>query len=125
MICDILYKNLIGAKPQRVRFDKIDGFIGFYNGTRYLVLFGHEKYDAIYNRIRYLISQKSCITYVISHNYAKIKVDSYDSLPLGKTTTLHNIIILINSVFNRNQNNYYCNIFLETITTFFLIAQKC
>ena len=54
-----------------------------------------------------------------------IKVDSYDSLPLGKTTTLHNVIILINSVFNRNQNNYYCNIFLETITTFFLIAQKC
>ena len=54
-----------------------------------------------------------------------IKVDSYDSLPLGKTATLQNVIILINSVFNGNQNNYYCNIFLETITTFFLIAQKC
>ena len=27
----------------------------------------------------YLISAKSGITYIISHNYAKIKVDSYDS----------------------------------------------
>ena len=47
--------------------------------TIYLVLFGTEKYDSIYNRIRYLISAKSGITYIISHNYAKIKVDSYDS----------------------------------------------
>ena len=37
-----------------------------------------EKYDSIYNRIRYLISVKSGITCIISHNYAKIKVDSYD-----------------------------------------------
>ena len=37
-------------------FDKIDGFIEIYNGTRYLILFGSEKYDAIYNRIRYLIN---------------------------------------------------------------------
>ena len=40
----------------------------FNDGTSYLVLFGPEKYDAIYNRIRYLISQKGGITYVISHN---------------------------------------------------------
>ena len=45
----------------------------------------------IYNRIRYLISQKSGITYVISHNYARIKVDSIDFLPLEKTLALHNV----------------------------------
>ena len=39
-------------------------FIRVYDGTRYLVLFGPEKYDVIYNRIRYMISQKSVITYV-------------------------------------------------------------
>ena len=43
-------------------FDKVDGFITVYDGTRYLVLFGPEKNDAICNRIRYLISQKSGIT---------------------------------------------------------------
>ena len=51
--------------------------------------------------------------YVFSHNYARIKTDSYDSLSLEKTLTLHNVIILIKSVFNKNQNHYYYNIFLE------------
>ena len=49
-----------------------------------LVLFGSEIYDSIYNRIRYLISVKSDITYIISLNYAKIKVDSYNSLSIEK-----------------------------------------
>ena len=64
------------AKPLRIRFDKVDEFIRLYDGTRHFVLFGSEKYDFIYNIIRYLIRVKSGITYVISHNYAKIKVDS-------------------------------------------------
>ena len=81
--------------------------------TRYLVLFVSEKYDSIYDRIRYLISVKSCITYIISLNYATIKVHSYDSLPLEKTMTLHNVIKIVKSVWNKDKNNYYYNIFLE------------
>ena len=80
LIYKILYRTLIGPKSLRIRFNKIDGFIRVYDGTRYLVLFGPEKYDVIYNRIRYMISQKSGIIYVISHNYEGIKVDTYDSL---------------------------------------------
>ena len=38
----------------------------------------------MYNRVRYLVSLKSGITFTISHNYAKIKVDSYDLLSLEK-----------------------------------------
>ena len=53
-----------------------------YDGTRYLIfnilLFGSEKYESIYNRIRYLISQKIDIKYIFSLYFAKIKVDSYD-----------------------------------------------
>ena len=45
----------------------------FVNGGKYLALFGSEKYDFIYNRIRYLIGVKSGITYVISKNYEKSK----------------------------------------------------
>ena len=47
LIDDISYRALIVAKPLRIRFDEIDGFIRVDNGTRYLVLFGPEKYDAI------------------------------------------------------------------------------
>ena len=76
LVYDISFKTLIGAKPFRIRFDKVDGFIRVYDGTRYLVLLGSEKYDAIYNRIRYLISQESGNAYVFSHNYSKITIKS-------------------------------------------------
>ena len=31
------YKTLIGAKPLRIRFNDLDGFIRVSDGTRYLV----------------------------------------------------------------------------------------
>ena len=113
LVYNISYKSVIGAELLRIRFDKTDGFIRVYDGTRYLVLFKGEKYDFIYNKFRYLIGVKSGITYVISHNYAKVKVDSYDYLPLEKTMAFHNVIIHIMSVWNKDQNHYYYNIFLE------------
>ena len=75
------------------------------------MLFGPEKYYAIYKRIRCLTSQKSVITYVFSHNNAKIKVDSLDSLPLEKTLTSYDFIILIKSVFNKDKNSCYYHIY--------------
>ena len=51
MIYDISYKNVLGRKPLLIRFDKIDGFIKTYDGTRYLTLFGYEIYDAICNKV--------------------------------------------------------------------------
>ena len=47
MIYNILYKILIGAKPLRIRFDKVDGFLRVSNGARCLILFGAEKYGVI------------------------------------------------------------------------------
>ena len=44
---------------------------------------------------------------------SKIRTDSYSSLPIKKTLTFHNIMILIKSVFNENKNHYYYNRFLE------------
>ena len=81
LIYDISYKSLFVLKPLCFRFDTIDEFIRISDGTRYLTLFGSERNDAIYDRIRYLISPKGGITYFF-HYLAKIKVDSYDSLPI-------------------------------------------
>ena len=91
----------MGAKPLQIMFDKIDGFSKIYDGTRYLVLFRPERYNAIYDKIRYLISEKSGITYSINHNFARIRIDSYNFLPLEKTLTFHNFIIPIKSVVNK------------------------
>ena len=60
-------------------------------------------YDAIYNRIKYLISQKSGIKFFFPRNYAIIKIALCEVLPLEKTITLY-VIIFIKSVFNKNQN---------------------
>ena len=56
LVYNISYKTLTGAKPMLINFDKVDLFIRIYDVTRYLVLLGPGKYDAIYNRNRYLIS---------------------------------------------------------------------
>ena len=69
------YKTLFGSKPLRIRLDKVDGFIRVYDEIGYLALLSPENQDAIYNRIRYLIIQKSGITYVFFDNYAKIKIN--------------------------------------------------
>ena len=90
-------------KPLPIRFGKLDGFIKIYYGTRYLVLFGPGQYDAIYNRIRYLISEKGGITDSITYNFAKIRIDSYNSLPIEKILTFHNVVIVIKSLVNRNK----------------------
>ena len=73
---------MIGTKPLRMRLHKIAGFITDYHGTKYLVLFGREKNDTIYDKFRYRISQMSGIAFVFSHSYARIKIDSFDFLPL-------------------------------------------
>ena len=104
---------MIAAKPLSIRFNKEDGFIRVYDETRYVVLFGPEKYDAIYSRIRYLVSLKSGITNFTSHKYLRIKIDSYNVLPLEEILTDHNVITVIKSVFNKDQDHYYHNIFLE------------
>ena len=45
----------------------------------------------------------------ISHNFARIRIDSNNSLPLEETLTFHNAIILVNPVANKDENSYYYN----------------
>ena len=84
--------------------DKVDAFPKNYDGTKYLVLFGLEKCNVTYDRIRCIIALKIGVIYDIF--YAKIKTDSDNYLPLEKTLTLQNVAILIKSVFNKSQNHY-------------------
>ena len=93
---------------------EIDGFIRVRGGEFiYLVLFDHGLFDRFCDKIKYLISKKSGIADSINHNFGKIRIDSYNSLPTEKKLTFHNVIILIKSVVNKNKNEYCYNIFLE------------
>ena len=51
------------AKPLRISFDKIDGIIKIYDK---------------------IISEESGITDSINHNFARIRIDLYNSLPIEK-----------------------------------------
>ena len=96
-----------------IRFDNIDRFVKIHNKIRYLVLFDYSYCDKICDKIKYLLSEKSGIADSINHNFVRIRIDSYDSLPIQKTLTFHNTIILIKSVVNKNKNNYYYSVILE------------
>ena len=80
-----------------------------------LVLLCSKKCSAMSFRkgLDILLVIKVVLYMFFSHNYARIKSGIYNSLTLEKTLTLHNTIILIKSVFKKNQNHYYSNIFLE------------
>ena len=74
-------------------FDKVDGYI-----RKYLTLVHSQKLKKTFNRIRYLITLKSNISSICSHN-RKIKIDSDDGLSLEKKLNMQNVVILIKSVF--------------------------
>ena len=80
---------------------------------KHLILFGYGQFNKICDKLKYLISKKSGITNSTNHNFGKIVIDSYNSLPIKTILTFHNVIIFIKSVVNKNGNKYYHNIFLE------------
>ena len=84
--------------------DKVNEFIRDIARSKYLVLFSSEQFDDIFNRFRCLIELEVGVKYVAFSNYAKIKIDSDDDLLLEKALTMHNVVMLIKSVFGKNSN---------------------
>ena len=70
-------------------------------------------FDNICDGVKYLISEEIDITDIVNHNIGKIRIDSYNYLPIEKILTFHKVIMLFTSVVNENKNEYYYNIFLE------------
>ena len=58
----------------------------------------------ICDRIKYLITEKIGITDSANHNFARIRIDSYNSLPIEKILTFHYVTLLIKSVVSKNEN---------------------
>ena len=61
---------------------------------------------------KFLITLTSNFSDVYSHKYTNIKISSGDDLPLAKTN-MHNLVILIKIVFNKNYNHHYYYVILE------------
>ena len=63
LIHEISCKSSTDAKPLRIRYDKINGFIKIHNKIRYLVLF--DWCDKVYDRIKHLISETVVLQIVL------------------------------------------------------------
>ena len=86
------------AKPLRIRFDKVNVLIKIYSRIRYLEL--SDLYKEVYfeinpricnvnfDRINYVISKKG-----ISHNFARVRIDTNNYLHMEKAWTFDNVII--------------------------------
>ena len=67
----------MGVKPLRIRFDEVDGIIKIYDGSRCFVLLGPRIYNAIYDRIDYLVWEKSDAKCIILQESELIHVILY------------------------------------------------
>ena len=95
------------AKPLRIRLNKIDRFIKIHDKIKYLVLFDYSYCDKICDKIKYLISEKSGITDSINHNFARIRIDSYDSLTIEKYWLIDSLSQLVIRI-KMNTTIIYC-----------------
>ena len=93
------YKTTHGVRPLHISFDKVFKYIAKYDTDLYLSLFHpHKKYVKTFNSIKCVSYQKIDTSDAYYCNYAKIKVNSDDGLPLEK---ILNAIIFIGSIFCR------------------------
>ena len=99
---------------------KVNGYIKEKNGSKYLVFDsadknkkvlkkGNELQDGIKNETEKINGSKEG---KYGKDFMKIKFDTNDNLPLNKTLKLHNITIVIRSVFEED-GKFYPQIYLD------------
>ena len=62
------------------------------NVSHYFIMVGLIKFVIGINNLQV---KKSGITDSIHHNFGKLRIDSFDSLPIEKPLSFHNVIMLI------------------------------
>ena len=89
------------------------------NGNRYLILDSTDKnkevsikYRKLWDEIKNSIKKLNNKLGEFGKDFMKIKFNSDDNLPLNKTLKLHNITIIIRSVFEED-GKYYPQVFLD------------
>ena len=62
------------------------------NVSHYFIMVGLIKFVIGINNLQV---KKSGITDSIHHNFGKLRIDSFDSLPIEKPLSFHNVVMLI------------------------------
>ena len=93
--------------------DKLEGFIEEKTGNKYLTLVSTDKnkevlikYIELWDKIKNLIGCNSIKAGEYEKDFVKIKFNSNDNLPLNRILKIHNMTIVIESVFQEDGKYY-------------------
>ena len=108
--------------------NKVDRYIEENNENKYLTFASTgknkkvlDKYTKLWDKIKYYIQTINADkSGEYEKDYMKIKFNSRDDLPLTKTPSLHNLTIIVRSVFEED-GKYYPQVFLDE----FCMKYKC
>ena len=116
---DSYYVKINSVNSLYLIISEVDGYIKEKNGSKYLVFDSanennevlkkyNELWDGIKNEIKTIYGGKTskCSSAEYDKDFMKIKFNSDDNLPLTKTLKLHNITVVIRSIFEEHGKFY-------------------
>ena len=114
------YENVNSVNPLYLITGEVDGYIEENNGNKYLTFASADKnkkvlerHTNLWNEIKYYIqtiNPDKSVEY--EKDYMRIKFNSDDNLTLNKILKLHDLTIIVRSVFEED-GKYYPQVFLE------------
>ena len=103
--------NIHSVNSLYLIFDKVDGYIKESNGNKYLNFTSTDKNKEVlgkctelWDKIKNLIKTINDKSVDFDEKYTKIKLNSDDNLPLNKILKLHNLTIVVRSIFQRKKS---------------------
>ena len=110
---DSKYVNINSVNPLYLVINEVDGYFEEINGNKYLTLVSTDKnkevltkYTELWDEIKNSIKKINNKLFEYGKDFIKIKFDSDDSLLLNKTIKLHNMTIIVQSVFEEDGKYY-------------------
>ena len=116
---DSEYVKINSVNPLYLIINEIDEYIKEKDGNKYLTLVSTDKnkevltkYTELWDGIKNSIEKINNKSGEYGKGFMKIKFNSDNSLPLNKTLKLHNMTIIVRSVFEED-DKYYPQVFLD------------
>ena len=114
---DSEYVKIDSVNPLYLIINEVDGYFKEINGNKYLTLVSTDKnkevltkYTELWDEIKNSNEKTNNKSGEYGKDFMKIKFNSDNSLPLNKTLKLHNMTIIVGSVFEED-GKYYPQVF--------------
>ena len=106
-------ENINSVNPLYLMIQSATGYFKEKHGKKYLVLAPTKKYDKVFSGIKKEIETVNGGKKLFyEKNHAKIKINTYDDIPLDKKLNFPTLIIIIRCVFQEGEK-LYSQIYLD------------